>query len=57
MHLAAAGSLLGVALKQEGISYPVGKVDRLEMFPMSFEEFVETDGFELVDHEGRFYLQ
>lgn len=44
LHLVAAGSLLGVALKQEGISFPVGKVDRMEMFPMSFEEFVEADG-------------
>ncbi len=44
LHLIAAGSLLGVALREEGISFPVGKVDRLEMYPMSFEEFVEADG-------------
>ncbi len=44
LHIVAAGSLLGVALRQEGISFPVGKVDRLEMFPMSFEEFVVADG-------------
>ena len=46
LHLIAAGSLLGVALKQEGISFPVGKVDRLEMFPMNFSEFVIADGGE-----------
>ena len=40
LHLIAAGSLLGVALRGEGISFPVGKVNRLEMQPMSFEEFV-----------------
>lgn len=43
-HIIAAGSLLGVALKDEGISFPVGKVDRLNMYPMSFEEFVRADG-------------
>lgn len=43
LHIIAAGSLLGVALRKEGISFPVGKVDRLEMYPMSFEEFVMAD--------------
>ena len=46
LHLVAAGSLLGVALRDEGISFPVGKVDRIEMHPMSFEEFVIADGGE-----------
>lgn len=46
LHLIAAGSLLGVAIRKGGISFPVGKVDRLEMFPMSFEEFVIADGGE-----------
>ena len=44
LHIISAGSLLGVALREEGISFPVGKVDRIEMYPMSFEEFVEADG-------------
>lgn len=44
LHIIAAGSLLGVALRKEGISFPVGKVDRIEMYPMSFEEFVIADG-------------
>lgn len=46
LHVIAAGSLLGIALKEQGISFPVGKVQRLEMFPMSFEEFVTADGGE-----------
>lgn len=46
LHVIAAGSLLGVALRKEGISFPVGKVDRVEMYPMSFEEFVIADGGE-----------
>lgn len=37
----AAGSLLGVAI-HKGISYPVGKVDSIELHPMSFREFLEA---------------
>ena len=40
LHVACAGSLLGVALKRENISFPVGKVNRIEMFPMNFKEFL-----------------
>ena len=36
----AAGSLLGVAVNREGFSFPVGKVDRMGMYPMNFEEFL-----------------
>ena len=42
----AAGSLLGVAI-HKGVSFPVGKVDTLEVNPMSFREFllaVEEEG-------------
>ena len=35
-HVAVAGSLLGLSLHQ-GESYPVGKVNTLEMYPMTFE--------------------
>ena len=43
IHLIAAGSLLGVALAR-GVSFPVGKVDRINLYPMSFEEFVIAEG-------------
>lgn len=46
LHLVCAGSLLGVALKQENISFPVGKVNRMQMYPMSFKEFVIAMGEE-----------
>jgi predicted AAA+ superfamily ATPase len=39
-HVAAAGSLLGVAMKREKYSFPVGKVDILQLYPMDFEEFL-----------------
>lgn len=40
----AAGSLLGVALGREEFSFPVGKVDRLAMHPLDFEEFLWARG-------------
>ena len=39
--VACAGSLLGLAFGHEGFSFPVGKVDHLEMFPVTFSEFLE----------------
>lgn len=39
----AAGSLLGVAI-HNGVSYPVGKVDHIELYPMNFREFLEAMG-------------
>jgi uncharacterized protein len=38
--VACAGSLLGVALKREGSSFPVGNVDFLTLYPVSFSEFL-----------------
>lgn len=46
LHVACAGSLLGVALRSENIAFPVGKVNRMQMFPMSFKEFVVANGQE-----------
>ena len=44
-HIVCAGSLLGVALHQ-GTSFPVGKVDFLDLYPLSFEEFLMAMGKE-----------
>lgn len=46
LHVACAGSLLGVAIKRDKASFPVGKVNRLTMRPMSFWEFVLACGEE-----------
>ena len=51
LHIICAGSLLGVAIKQENISFPVGKVDRMQMYPMSFSEFLRADGNKAI-YEG-----
>lgn len=48
LHIICAGSLLGVAVKRDNISFPVGKVDRLRMYPMTFSEFLRADGGEAV---------
>ena len=43
IHIAAAGSLLGVKLSSPG-SFPVGKVNFLHLFPMNFMEFLDGIG-------------
>ncbi|MCI8587255.1 MAG: ATP-binding protein [Clostridia bacterium] len=42
-HIISAGSLLGVAIHQ-GNSFPVGKVNFLDLYPLSFFEFMEAIG-------------
>ncbi len=40
-HIISAGSLLGIRLSHT--SFPVGKVDFLDMYPMTFTEFLKAD--------------
>ena len=58
-HIIAAGSLLGVAVKKKHMKTPVGKVNVLRMFPLTFREFLRAaapklyeyvDGLEAVRH-------
>ncbi len=42
-YIVAAGSLLGISM-QKNNSFPVGKVDFLQLFPMSFIEFLDNSG-------------
>jgi hypothetical protein len=42
LHLCCAGSLIGISLASE--SFPVGKVDFLTMYPMTFLEFLDALG-------------
>lgn len=44
-HIVCAGSLLGIALHQ-GTSFPVGKVDFMKLYPLSFREFLMANGQE-----------
>jgi len=53
-HLACAGSLLGIAIN-ENLSFPVGKVDFLSLYPMSFYEYLIALGEEtLAEHLNKF---
>ena len=46
-HILAAGSLLGVTL-HSGVSFPVGKVDSMELYPLNFMEFLSALGEDLL---------
>ena len=46
-HIVAAGSLLGVAL-HEDTTFPVGKVDSITLRPLSFTEFLDAMGREVL---------
>lgn len=66
-HVVAAGSLLGVAI-HDGVSYPVGKVDILDLYPFDFREFLfamdegalsealDTKDYTLIDNFSDKYL-
>jgi predicted AAA+ superfamily ATPase len=43
VHIAAAGSLLGVALGANA-SFPVGKVDFIDLHPLDFDEYLRATG-------------
>lgn len=45
-HVIAAGSLLGLSINRGLYSFPVGKVDILTMYPLTFEEFLLATGNE-----------
>lgn len=52
-HIIAAGSLLGVAVNREKYSFPVGKVDFVNMYPLDFEEFLTALGQKRLAEEIR----
>lgn len=46
-HVVAAGSLLGIAMHSND-SFPVGKVDFMDLYPLSFSEFWRLSGKRLL---------
>lgn len=50
-HLVAAGSLLGVALNRELFSFPVGKVETINLYALDFEEFLWSLGLTALSEE------
>ena len=53
-HIAVAGSLLGISLHKD-VSYPVGKVDEINVYPLNFAEFLlakgETEAYNLLKNK------
>lgn len=49
-HVIAAGSLLGVALRKHNMSFPVGKVNFLQMFPVTFKEYLSAADKTMYDY-------
>lgn len=50
-HIIAAGSLLGIAINRKNYSFPVGKVQMMNMYPLSFKEFLVAIGRENLINE------
>jgi predicted AAA+ superfamily ATPase len=50
-HVITAGSLLGVAVNRSNYSFPVGKVDEINMYPFDFEEFLWAMDKEMLAEE------
>lgn len=50
-HVAAAGSLLGVAINRQHYSFPVGKVETITLHPLDFEEYLWSRSKELLCSE------
>lgn len=46
-HICVAGSLLGITMRH-GDSFPVGKVDMIRLFPMTFDEFLKARGYDMM---------
>ena len=49
-HIAIAGSLLGIGL-HDGTGFPVGKVDEIKLYPLSFDEFIKACGKNILDDQ------
>ena len=49
-HIIAAGSLLGVAVKKRRMTVPVGKLQVMRMFPVSFREFLRVSDERTFDY-------
>lgn len=46
LHVIVAGSLLDFVLAEDGFSVPVGRIEYLNLGPMTFEEFLQAIGRE-----------
>jgi len=49
-HIIAAGSLLGVAVKRRKMTVPVGKVEVMRMYPVTFKEFLKSSDYKTFEY-------
>ena len=56
-HIIAAGSLLGIAINRENYSFPVGKVQMINMYPLSYKEFLVVLGRENLIDEIKYHFE
>ena len=49
-HIIAAGSLLGVAVRKKKMTVPVGKVNIIRMFPITFREFLRASDIKTYEY-------
>ena len=54
-HVIAAGSLLGVAVKRKRMTVPVGKVQVMRMYPLTFKEFYDVVGGDRAEAWNSYY--
>lgn len=52
-HIMAAGSLLGVAVRKRHMTVPVGKIEVMRMYPITFKEFLYSSDRDLYDYVDR----
>ena len=56
-HIIAAESLLGIAINRKNYSFPVGKVQMLNMYPLSFKEFLISMGRQELIEEIKIHFE
>ena len=49
LYIIGVGSLLGVSIRNDETSFPIGKIDRMQLYPMNFREFLWATGQENLD--------
>lgn len=56
-HVIGAGSLLGITLNRKQSAFPVGKIMRVDLYPMDFQEFLWATGNNYLDEQIRLCFQ
>jgi len=57
LHVIAAGSLLEITLEKADIAFPVGRVEYMYLYPVTFTEYLEARGEQILDVYHQIPLQ